>query len=82
MGILELVEVLEHRSGDIKKIIERKATGYDSVRVRILLDASGSRFNIVIKNETHQVNETFSARLSPIAIANQVTLRWNAIQRS
>lgn len=75
------IDILEHRSEDIKKILIRKISGYETIHVSILIDGLGTRYHVSVKNQDSSVEETFSAMLTPIAIANQVTLRWNAIQR-
>lgn len=76
------IDILEHRAQDIEKILRRKVTGYDTIHVAIGIDATGTRYYVSVKNKDSSVEEAFSVMLTPIAIANQVTLRWNAIQRT
>ena len=75
------IDILEHRAEDIKKILIRKISGYETIHVSIMIDGTGTRYHVAVKNQDSSVEEVFSAMLTPIAIANQVTLRWNAIQR-
>lgn len=75
------IDILEHRAEDIKKILIRKISGYETIHVSILIDSNGTKYHVAVRSSESNVDETFSAMLSPIAIANQVTLRWNAIQR-